>query len=88
MLGGLFSVFGDLEGKIAGLIANVEQQRIAIRLEWKGKLLVPFHGMQPNGRHFQIGEHLFYQFEHGKIARAWTLLDWFSMAQQNAAPEK
>jgi predicted ester cyclase len=41
-----------------------------------------FMGLPVNGRRVQFCEHVFYEFEHGKIRRVWSVIDKAEIERQ------
>ncbi|KAH7008896.1 SnoaL-like polyketide cyclase-domain-containing protein [Ilyonectria destructans] len=72
------SSFEEIQGlrfTIANLVADEEAQRIAARLEFSGRPVTEFRGIQPTGKEVNFSEHVLYELDDGKIARVWSVLD-------------
>ncbi|KAK7398442.1 hypothetical protein QQX98_012193 [Neonectria punicea] len=72
------SSFEEIKGltfTIVKLVADKESQRLAARLEFTGRPMKEFRGIQPTGNEVNFSEHVIYELDEGKIARVWSVLD-------------
>lgn len=72
------SSFEEIQGlrfTIAKLVTDEQTQRIAARLEFSGRPVTEFRGIQPTGNEVKFSEHVLYELDDGKIARVWSVLD-------------
>lgn len=58
--------------------------RIAARLSFDCKPKSTFMDLPVNGRRVQFCEHVFYEFEHRKIRRVWSVIDKAAIERQLA----
>ena len=63
----------DLQFKIEILIADAHM--VASRLHFDITPLGEFLGLPVNGQRVRFSENVFYEFENGKIARVWSVVD-------------
>lgn len=70
-----FRQIKGLNFTITELVADDASQQVASRLEFTGKPVEEFVGIQPTGRDVNFWEHAFYQLDEGKIVRVWSILD-------------
>ena len=64
-----------------GLVGDA---RVAARLAFTGTPLRPFLGLSPNGGAVHFTEHVFYDFEDGRIRAVWSLVDRATVEAQLA----
>ncbi|KAJ7175995.1 hypothetical protein C8R46DRAFT_76835 [Mycena filopes] len=76
------SAVRDMTARIHTLVAQEDSQRVGVRLEWSGTPIATLQGVEPNGRSVCFPEHVIYQFESGKIARVWSIVDWDEFRRQ------
>ncbi|VUC31259.1 unnamed protein product [Clonostachys rosea] len=74
------SSFEDIRGlhfNVVDLVADEAKQQVASRIEFTGRPVRPFRGVEPgvNGEEVKFHEHAFYFLEGGKIVRVWSVLD-------------
>ncbi|KAF3910927.1 hypothetical protein ABW20_dc0109471 [Dactylellina cionopaga] len=72
----------DLRFNIDVLVADENEQRVAVRLLIRGTPKDEFLGFQPNGKAVEIVEHAFYKFEEGKVREVRTIIDMDGLRQQ------
>ncbi|KAI0138504.1 SnoaL-domain-containing protein [Hypoxylon sp. NC0597] len=77
-----FTAIPDITFDLHTVIADDEAQRVAARIEFTGTPVGILAGAKPNGRGVNFCEHVTYRFEHGKIARVWSIVDWASYRAQ------
>ncbi|KAJ4464377.1 polyketide cyclase SnoaL-like domain-containing protein [Lentinula aciculospora] len=53
----------------------VSDNHVASRIQFNCTPMKDFRGNAPNGEKISFVEHVFYQFEDGKIRQVWSLLD-------------
>ncbi|KAF9068908.1 putative ester cyclase [Rhodocollybia butyracea] len=63
----------------------VSDNHVASRISFDCTPAKVFRGHESNGRKISFTEHVFYQFEDGKIRKVWSLLDDPAIAAQMAA---
>ncbi|KAI0016312.1 SnoaL-domain-containing protein [Xylariomycetidae sp. FL0641] len=80
-----FAAIDGIEFALHTVIADEATQRVAARIEFHGTPVAKFAGVEANGRSVSFAEHVTYQFEAGRIARVWSLVDWASYRQQMLA---
>ncbi|KAJ3806145.1 putative ester cyclase [Lentinula aff. lateritia] len=68
-----FARIPDLHFDIHQLI--VSDNHVASRIRFNCTPEADFRGHAPNGQKISFVEHVFYQFENGKIRQVWSLLD-------------
>lgn len=56
--------------------------RIAARLSFDCTPRTTFMDLPVNGRRVQFCEHVFYEFEHNKIRRVWSVIDKVAIERQ------
>lgn len=74
------SSFEDIRGlhfNVVDLVADEAKQQVASRIEFTGRPVRPFRGVEPgvSGEEVKFHEHAFYFLEGGKIVRVWSVLD-------------
>ncbi|CAH0032715.1 unnamed protein product [Clonostachys rhizophaga] len=74
------SSFEDIRGlhfNVVDLVADEAKQQVASRIEFTGRPVRPFRGVEPgaNGEEVKFHEHAFYFLEGGRIVRVWSVLD-------------
>ena len=72
----------DFAATINTLIVDEKTQRVCARLEWTGTMIGKLVGVEPSGGPIQIWEHVYYQFQGGKITRVWAVVDWATFRRQ------
>ena len=73
--------FSDLEMESVGLVA--EGQTVAARFVCSGTHTGEWLGHPPTGRRFRrVPEVYFFEFDHGRISKAWSLEDTYRRLQQ------
>lgn len=68
-----FADIPDLRFEAEILVSDAH--RIAARLFFDCTPRATFMGLPVNGRKVQFCEHVFYEFEHNKIRRVWSVID-------------
>lgn len=67
----------------ADILAS-DATRVAARLLFNCTPKATFMGLPVNGRRIQFCEHVFYEFEHAKIRRVWSVIDKAAIERQIA----
>jgi predicted ester cyclase len=80
MLENDFADIPDLRFEAEILVS--EATRIAARLPFDCTPKSTFMGLPVNGRRVQFCEHVFYEFEHMKIRRVWSVIDKPAIGRQ------
>ncbi|MDE1167801.1 MAG: ester cyclase [Pseudomonas sp.] len=75
-----FKQIPDLHFTIALLVAD--SATVASRLQFACSPSGVFLGLAVNGRHVHFTENVFYQFEGGKIAHVWSVIDKAAIESQ------
>jgi predicted ester cyclase len=68
-----FREIPDLHFKVSILVSD--QKTVASRLEFAISPSGEFLGLPVNGKRVTFSENVFYEYEGGKIARVWSVLD-------------
>lgn len=68
-----FADIPDLRFEAEILVSDAN--RIAARLEFNCTPRATFMDLPVNGRQIQFYEHVFYEFEHRKIRKVWSVID-------------
>ncbi|MDR6635775.1 putative ester cyclase [Phyllobacterium sp. 1468] len=68
-----FRQIPDLHFKVSILVSD--QKTVASRLEFDISPSGEFLGLPVNGKRVKFSENVFYEYEGGKIARVWSVLD-------------
>ncbi|MDS7594937.1 ester cyclase [Agrobacterium tumefaciens] len=68
-----FADIPDLRFEAEILVSDAN--RIAARLEFNCTPRATFMDLPVNGRQIQFCEHVFYEFEHRKIRKVWSVID-------------
>ncbi|KAI1373387.1 SnoaL-domain-containing protein [Hypoxylon crocopeplum] len=78
-----FTAIPDLSFGLHTVVADERTQRVAARLEFAGTPEGELAGAAPtptagDGRRRAVAfcEHVTYRFDHGRIARVWSIIDW------------
>ncbi|UYZ08999.1 ester cyclase [Agrobacterium salinitolerans] len=80
MLENDFTDIPDLRFEAEILVS--EATRVAARLSFDCTPRATFMDLPVNGRRFQFCEHVFYEFEHMKIRRVWSVIDKAAIERQ------
>lgn len=75
-----FADIPDLRFEAEILVSDAN--RIAARLQFDCTPKATFMGLPVNGRKVQFCEHVFYEFEHNKIRRVWSVIDKAAIERQ------
>lgn len=75
-----FADIPDLRFEAQILISNAT--RIAARLLFDCMPKATFMDLPVNGRRVQFSEHVFYEFEHTKIRKVWSIVDKAAIERQ------
>lgn len=70
--------FENIQGltfHVKEVIVDEDSQRLAARIEFTGRSVKKFMGIAPTGREISLCEHVYYEFDDGKITWVWALLD-------------
>ncbi|MGV2114611.1 ester cyclase [Agrobacterium salinitolerans] len=80
MLENDFTDIPDLRFEAEILVS--EATRVAARLSFDCTPRATFMDLPVNGRRVQLCEHVFYEFEHMKIRRVWSVIDKAAIERQ------
>lgn len=75
-----FRTIPDLHFSAQLLIAD--EATVACRLDFNITPSGDFLGLPVNGKRISFAEHAFYEFENGKIAKVWSVLDQAAIESQ------
>ncbi|MFS8125472.1 ester cyclase [Rhizobium sp. BR 250] len=75
-----FADIPDLRFEAEILVSDTN--RIAARLQFDCTPKATFMDLPVNGRRVQFCEHVFYEFEHAKIRRVWSVIDKAAIERQ------
>lgn len=75
-----FRTIPDLHFDAQLLIAN--ETTVACRLYFNITPLGDFLGLPVNGQRISFAEHVFYEFDNGKISKVWSVLDQAAIEAQ------
>ena len=77
-----FKATPDLCFKIGKLVCDPPM--LASRLDFDCTPVGVLFGLEVNGKRVRFSEHVFYEFEQGKIRRVWSIIDKAAIADQIA----
>lgn len=63
-------------------ILMADERNVACRLVFTCTPKRTFLGVEPTGQQVTFAEHVFYRFEHGRIAQVWSVIDTDAVRKQ------